>query len=117
MGQVTDLPFFSIYGYGGERHHHARFRDRNRPLERAGFRGSFLRLPGICGPWLPEIGPERFTLMPWLAFSQLSEEDLKAIYAYLRTQKAIRHSVDSHPGVEPPTQNVARSDNLWLQNP
>ena len=57
----------------------------------------------------PQAGMESFTIMPWLPFSQITEEDLKAIYAYLRTQKAIRHSVESHPGVEAPRQNIARS--------
>ena len=45
----------------------------------------------------PEIGPEGFTLMPWLNFAQLEPEDLKAIYAFLRTQPAVYHIVDSHP--------------------
>ena len=37
-------------------------------------------------------------LMPWLAFSQLPEEDLSAIYAYLRTMQPIRNAVETHPG-------------------
>jgi hypothetical protein len=45
----------------------------------------------------PEVGPESFTLMPWLNFAQLDPEDLKAIYAFLRTQQPIYHVVDSHP--------------------
>ena len=45
----------------------------------------------------PQVGPESFTLMPWLNFSQLPPEDLKAIYAFLRTQPAVYHVVDSHP--------------------
>jgi hypothetical protein len=36
--------------------------------------------------------------MPWLNFSRLDEEDLRAIYWYLRTQKPVYHAVDSHPG-------------------
>jgi len=35
--------------------------------------------------------------MPWLNFAQLEPEDLKAIYAFLRTQKSVYHVVDSHP--------------------
>ena len=35
--------------------------------------------------------------MPWLNFAQLEPEDLKAIYAFLRTQKPVYHVVDSHP--------------------
>jgi mono/diheme cytochrome c family protein len=45
----------------------------------------------------PHVGPESFTVMPWLNFAQLEPEDLKAIYAFLRTQEPIYHSVDSHP--------------------
>lgn len=45
----------------------------------------------------PQVGPESFTLMPWLNFAQVEPEDLKAIYAFLKTQKPIYHAVDSHP--------------------
>ena len=45
----------------------------------------------------PVVGPESFTLMPWLNFAQLEPEDLKAIYAFLRTQPPVYHVVDSHP--------------------
>jgi hypothetical protein len=38
--------------------------------------------------------------MPWGYFRNLSDEDLKAIFAYLRTLKPIRHRVDN---TEPPT--------------
>jgi mono/diheme cytochrome c family protein len=45
----------------------------------------------------PSSGPENFTVMPWLLFSKLPEGDLRAIYAFLRTQKPVYHPVDSHP--------------------
>ena len=45
----------------------------------------------------PQVGPESFTIMPWLNFAQLEPSDLKAIYAFLRTQPAVYHIVDSHP--------------------
>jgi hypothetical protein len=45
----------------------------------------------------PQVGPESFTVMPWLNFAQLEPEDLKAIYAFLRAQQPIYHVVDSHP--------------------
>ena len=44
----------------------------------------------------PQVGPESFTLMPWLNFAQLKPEDLKAIYAFLRTRQPIYHVVDLH---------------------
>ena len=45
----------------------------------------------------PVAGPDSFTIMPWLNFAQLEPEDLKAIYAFLRTQPPVYHVVDSHP--------------------
>ena len=48
----------------------------------------------------PKVEPRDFTVMPWLNFALLPEQDLKAIYAYLRTQKPIYLAVDSHPGTE-----------------
>lgn len=41
--------------------------------------------------------PDQFTLMPWLTFAQLTPEDLGAIYAYLKTVKPVRNSVETHP--------------------
>lgn len=37
------------------------------------------------------------TFMPWLSFSNLDNYDLKAIYAYLRTQKPVTNLVDKFP--------------------
>src|SRR6516165_5819886 len=45
----------------------------------------------------PMAGPESFTLMPWLAFSGLTPEDLGAIYVFLRSVKPVRHLVETHP--------------------
>lgn len=41
--------------------------------------------------------------MPWQAFSNLSEDDLKAIYAYLRTIPSIRNKV---PDYQPPAAKI-----------
>ena len=46
----------------------------------------------------PEVGPESFTLMPWLGLSQLAPQELGAMYAYLMTQPAVRNAVETHPG-------------------
>ncbi|MSV30001.1 MAG: cytochrome c [Bryobacterales bacterium] len=46
----------------------------------------------------PKVGPEGFTLMPWLNFSQLPAEDLGAIYTYLKVQPPVRNAVETHPG-------------------
>jgi len=45
----------------------------------------------------PLPGPRAFTLMPWLAYTNLASEDISAIYAFLRTVKPVRHSVETHP--------------------
>lgn len=45
----------------------------------------------------PAVGPEGFTVMPWLNLSQLPREDLAAIYAYLREQPAVANRVDVRP--------------------
>jgi mono/diheme cytochrome c family protein len=52
----------------------------------------------------PLVGKESFTLMPWLAFSQMNDEDLSAIYAYLRTVKPISNAVEKHQILEAPLE-------------
>lgn len=42
----------------------------------------------------------RNTIMPWLAFSGMTDEDLGAIYDYLRTVPAIEHQVNAFPDAE-----------------
>lgn len=43
----------------------------------------------------PKIGPNDFqTIMPWLFYAGMEEEDLRAMYAYLRTVKPIKHAVE-----------------------
>jgi mono/diheme cytochrome c family protein len=49
----------------------------------------------LKGP--PPAGAENFTVMPWLGLSQASDDDLRAMYAYLRTQPAVRNAVEKHP--------------------
>lgn len=46
----------------------------------------------------PEVGPEGFTLMPWLGLSHLTPAELGAIYAYLKTQPPVHNAVETHPG-------------------
>lgn len=45
----------------------------------------------------PRTVQENFTVMPWFGFSQMKEEDLRAIYAYLRTLKPVYNPVVMHP--------------------
>ena len=50
----------------------------------------------VSGP--PPSSPDSFTLMPWLAYSKLPPEDLKAIYSFLRTVPPVHNPVETHPG-------------------
>ena len=45
----------------------------------------------------PIIGPEQFTIMPWLGLCQLEPDDLSAIYKFLQKQPSIRNKVVTHP--------------------
>lgn len=43
----------------------------------------------------PIIGPHDFqTIMPWLFYADMKEEDLRAMYAYLRTVPPVRNTVE-----------------------
>jgi mono/diheme cytochrome c family protein len=48
----------------------------------------------------PKHTQANFTLMPWIETASMPEQDLRSIYAYLRTLKPIYNSVEVHP----PTQ-------------
>lgn len=45
----------------------------------------------------PKVGPERFTIMPWLGFARMEEEDLSAIYSYLKTVQPVFNRVVTQP--------------------
>lgn len=45
----------------------------------------------------PAANQSNFTLMPWLVYSRMEEDDLKALYAYLRTVKPVFNPVETHP--------------------
>ena len=47
---------------------------------------------------LPKAGPERYTLMPFEAYVDLMENDLEAIFLYLRSRRPITNAVVAHPG-------------------
>jgi cytochrome c553 len=49
----------------------------------------------------PRTTQANFTVMPWLGYAQLSDADLRAIYAYLRTLKPVYNPVDTHPAQPP----------------
>ena len=45
----------------------------------------------------PKVGPERFTLMPWIAYSNLPDHDLESILLYIKSRRAISNFVVPHP--------------------
>ena len=45
----------------------------------------------------PPAPKGRNTVMPWIAYSGMTDEDLGAVYAYLRTVPAVDHKVDPFP--------------------
>lgn len=46
----------------------------------------------------PPVGPEGFTVMPWLGICQWPQEDLEAVYSYLMSQPGVKQAVETHPG-------------------
>ena len=50
---------------------------------------------------LPKIGPDRFTLMHYIAYAGLTDDNVAAIFAFLRVQTAVRQNVQPHPAVLP----------------
>jgi hypothetical protein len=61
------------------------------------FIGRFRSFASITAENAPPAQPGRNTIMPWLAFSQLTDEDLGAIYDYLKTVKPIENRVNAFP--------------------
>jgi hypothetical protein len=46
---------------------------------------------------LPTVTPDKNTVMPWLTYSKMTEADLGAIYAFLKTVPAIERVVEKRP--------------------
>ena len=42
--------------------------------------------------------PENFTVMPWLFYTGMEPDDLKAIFAYLKTVPAVESAIETRPG-------------------
>ena len=64
---------------------------------KAEFIGRFRAFEHMDASNSPAVPPGRNTIMPWLAFSRMSDHDLGAIYDYLRTVKPIANRVNSFP--------------------
>ena len=56
------------------------------------------RNPAMQQIVMPE---DRNTVMPWIDFSGMREEDLSAIYGYLRTVPAVRNQIEKFPAPVP----------------
>ena len=61
------------------------------------FIGRFEAMASLTAETSPPASPGRNTVMPWLAFSKMTAEDLGAIYDYLRTVPAHPRVVNSFP--------------------
>jgi mono/diheme cytochrome c family protein len=46
----------------------------------------------------PKAGGDRFTVMPWDAYAQLTDEDLEALFVYVKAIKPVSNFVEAHPG-------------------
>ena len=46
---------------------------------------------------LPKIGPDRFTLMHYIAYAGLTDDDMAAIFSFLGVQMAVTQKVEPHP--------------------
>lgn len=57
----------------------------------------FYQYKGYAKDGPPKVGPEGFTVMPWLGMAQMDESDLRAIHAYLKTVKPVVNAVETHP--------------------
>jgi hypothetical protein len=45
----------------------------------------------------PTAAPNQFTVMPWAAYSHLNDQDLEALFLYIKSRPAISHKVQVHP--------------------
>ena len=64
---------------------------------KAEFIGRFRAFANFDATNSPATPPGRNTVMPWLAFSRMTDEDLGAIYDYLKSVKPIVNKVNTFP--------------------
>jgi mono/diheme cytochrome c family protein len=64
---------------------------------KAEFIGRFKSFAGFNETTAPKAGPGSNTVMPWLAFAGMTDQDLGAIYDYLRTVKPVQNAVVTFP--------------------
>ena len=61
------------------------------------FIGRFRAWANLDAATAPEAPKGRNTLMPWIAYSKMTDEDLGAIYDYLKTVKPVAKVVEAFP--------------------
>lgn len=61
------------------------------------FIGRFHAFRGITAANSPQTPPGRNTVMPWLAFAGMTDEDLGAIYDYLKTLPPVKKKINTFP--------------------
>jgi mono/diheme cytochrome c family protein len=61
------------------------------------FIGRFKSFSGFTAENAPAAPAGRNTVMPWLAFSKMTDDDLGAIYDYLRTLQPVENKINSFP--------------------
>jgi hypothetical protein len=61
------------------------------------FIGRFKAFAGFTPETAPAAKPGRNTVMPWISYASLTDQDLGAIYDYLRTVKPIDNKVNHFP--------------------
>ena len=66
------------------------------------FIGRFRSFAGLTAENAPPAPPGRNTVMPWIAFSAMTDEDLGAIYDYLKTVKPDGAQVNTFPDAKAP---------------
>lgn len=71
--------------------------------DRAYFVGRFKEYADSSGSHIPVAKGEANTVMPWTMYAGMTEEDLNAIYSFLRTVKPVRHEVEKFSA--PPAAN------------
>ena len=68
--------------------------------DRAYFIGRFKEYADSTKSHIPVAKGEANTVMPWTMYAGMQEEDLSAIYTYLRTVSPVRHEVEKFSKLE-----------------
>ena len=66
-------------------------------VTREEFIGRFRAFSSIEPNNSPPASKGQNTVMPWLAFSRMTDDDLSAIYDYLKSVKPVANKVNSFP--------------------